>query len=319
VNEYKYLGILLPYNMSFRKHLSDKLSAAKNAINATWSRFVVDKRISIDNKLKIFEAAARAILLYGAQVWGFTEYDEVEALLRYYIKRILLLPPNTPNYMLHLETHISPLYLTSLRFHFEYVRKVLCMPETRLPHILVKATFSARAFWVNKWRLLYNAAGVVFPLDICCSQLTNDHTAIIENVSSNHTLRCAESARRSLNHDLYKDLSYSIQPYCFELQSLHMINIFFKARGGLLQLNSNPFIRTATNLCTICNMNAEEDTFHIIGVCPIYRGMRQLYLGKPQLSLDEVITFLNSQNPKPLCGFLTRCLKYRKLILDEFD
>lgn len=41
-----------------------------------------------------------------AQVWGHEEYDNVEKLQRYFIKKILMLPSNTSNYMLLLETMV---------------------------------------------------------------------------------------------------------------------------------------------------------------------------------------------------------------------
>ena len=49
---------------------------------------------------------------------------------------MLYLPNNTPNYMLHLETGFSSLFLTSLRLHFGYIKKVLNLQNHRLPKIL---------------------------------------------------------------------------------------------------------------------------------------------------------------------------------------
>jgi len=227
-------------------------------------------------------------------------------------------PVNTPNYMLFLETQIVPLYLETLKIHFDYIRNVITMPESRLPHILAKVTFSERTFWVNKWLILYNSSNINMPLNLCSGSLSDDHLAILDNVLYDYTMKCIAAARSSLNHDLYRVLDYNIKPHCFDQQPLHLISVLFKARGGMLQLNSNSFIQNSTNICTICNLNEVEDTFHVIGVCPIYRGMRQFYLGRLQLSLSEVIDLLNSQNPQPLYEFLTRCLKYRKLILNEF-
>jgi len=66
VNQYQYLGMLLTYNMSYRKHIDLKLKSAKNAINANWSNFVLDPNIDVLNKLKIFNVAAKSILLYDA-------------------------------------------------------------------------------------------------------------------------------------------------------------------------------------------------------------------------------------------------------------
>jgi len=273
----------------------------------------------VENKLKIFNAAARTILLYGAQVWGYMEYDEVERLLRYFIKRILILPKNTPNYMLFLETGIRPMYLTTLQFHFDYIRKAVSMPPSRLPNILVKETYAQKTFWAIRWFSLYNSANITVPLNLFSARLSEDHENIIQHNFLNHSLQCIAQARSSQNHDLYGQLDYDIVPYCFGQLPLYFISLFFKARGGLLHLNTHPFASVNTRICTICNLNIAEDIFHVVGVCPIYNNMRLFYLGSNQLSLSETKSLLNSPDPKPLCEFLLLALKYRNLILNEFS
>ena len=57
------------------------------AIDSTWSKYISNEKISNLNKFKIFIAAARSILFYGAQIWGFLKYDEVESLFRFFIKK----------------------------------------------------------------------------------------------------------------------------------------------------------------------------------------------------------------------------------------
>lgn len=51
VDSYKYL---LTYNLSFRKHLKNKLVTAKMAIAFIWSKYINSSNISNVNKLKNF-------------------------------------------------------------------------------------------------------------------------------------------------------------------------------------------------------------------------------------------------------------------------
>ena len=129
VNEYKYLGITLTFNLSFVKHLQSKLLSSKTAINANWLKYIFNPKISISNKLKIFDSAAKSIMFYGAQVWGYRSYDDVEKLFRYFIKKILYLPTNTPNYMLHIETGLSSLFIGTLDLHLSYIKKNFYPPR----------------------------------------------------------------------------------------------------------------------------------------------------------------------------------------------
>ena len=44
VNDYKYLGIILTYNLSFNKHLETKVASSKTAINFTWLSYIHNKK-----------------------------------------------------------------------------------------------------------------------------------------------------------------------------------------------------------------------------------------------------------------------------------
>ena len=109
VNEYKHLGINLTC------HLQTKLESAISAINANWLDYMYNPKIMLFNKFKIFDTAAKSIMFYGAQVWGLESNETVEKLFRFFIKKILFLPNNTPNFML----------LLGNRFHSQYIETVI--------------------------------------------------------------------------------------------------------------------------------------------------------------------------------------------------
>ena len=87
VNECKYLGINLTYNLSFKKHLPTKLESAISAINANWLNYMYNPKIKLSIKFKIFDTAAKSIMFYGAQVWGFESYETFEKLFRFFINK----------------------------------------------------------------------------------------------------------------------------------------------------------------------------------------------------------------------------------------
>ena len=59
VNEYKYLGIILTYNLPFKKHLQTQLESAISAINANWLDYMYNPKIKLFNKFKIFDTTAK--------------------------------------------------------------------------------------------------------------------------------------------------------------------------------------------------------------------------------------------------------------------
>ena len=86
VNEYCYLGVIFTPKLSFVKHLERRNVQAKNSINSTWQHFLNKPAITLTSKWRLFQAVCRSIQSYGAQIWGFTLFDEVNKLQRYFIK-----------------------------------------------------------------------------------------------------------------------------------------------------------------------------------------------------------------------------------------
>ena len=318
VNEYKYLGIILSFNLSFTKHLQSKLASAKLAINANWLSYIFNPKITISNKLKIFNAAAKSIMFYGCQIWGFKSYEEVEKLFRYFIKKILYLPTNTPNYMLHIETGLPSLFNDTLELHFSYIRKVFKLSLTRLPRVLAEEAARKKTYWYTNWVMLCNQVGENFDFQIWRSNMFQYHSNILQLIKANDTYKFIQSAKNSLHHDMYSILQYNGPQYFSDNLTAYCISMIFKARGGLLFLNGNLFQNTVSPLCTICNLDEVENTAHLIGKCPIYSDMRFLYFGKRLLTYDEVINILNGRNYMQLYKYLMNCLNYRKLIISEF-
>jgi len=61
----------------------------------------------------------------------------VDLLQRYFLKRILKLPEQTPNYVLALEMGLQEGHIYTLSLHLQYVfRTMFEYEENRLPHIM---------------------------------------------------------------------------------------------------------------------------------------------------------------------------------------
>ncbi|XP_055910471.1 uncharacterized protein LOC129944835 [Eupeodes corollae] len=151
VREYNYLGVLICANLNVKKHFETKLAEAKRAISSIWGRCIESRFVDHSAKIQIFRATASSIMLYGAQVWGCWQFDIVEKFQRYFLKRIFRLTACTPNYMVHLETTMPPLFLNTLKLHIDFIMKLLEMDETRLPKLILKSVIILRGNLVKKW------------------------------------------------------------------------------------------------------------------------------------------------------------------------
>jgi len=132
VKSYKYLGVWIYHNGRFNNHLQEKLREAKLAINCTWKSLLGKKDVPMSSKYKLFSAAMRSILCYAAQVWVISPFDEVESILRLFLKKMFRLHRFTRNRMLNLETGLSPLHIFTAEMHFRYIQKVVTVAEHRL-------------------------------------------------------------------------------------------------------------------------------------------------------------------------------------------
>lgn len=317
VNSYTYLGVEITYNLSFRKHLQKKLADSKLAINSTWSKYISHPSIAKTNKMKIFDACSRSIMFYAAQVWGYTRFDDVEKLFRFFTKKMLYLPNNTPNYMLYLETGFSSMFCNTLRIHFNYINRILRLSSHRLPRLLAEKIIELNALWAKEWSnicqtLQYIPANATNPICMYSDK-------IVELLRIQEQREFESDARNSQFHDLYSVLEYNIIPFHTADLSSRATSLIIKARGGLLDLNSRSFRSNTHGTCSMCNTDQDENTLHFIGACPLYREFRKSYFGKYSLNESEVLNILNGTNNSSLYKYIENCTKYRKLIINEFS
>ena len=318
VRQYKYLGMQLTHNLQFRTHLAQKLNKSKIAINTTWKSFLCRKDVPHSAKFKLFEAAVRSIMGYGAEVWGVYGWEEVEKLLWYFLKKLFHLPKNSPKYMLHIETGLSSLCLSTLQSHFRYVNRVMSMSDQRLPKIIASYLLETKSQFFEQWeRLSVNVnealslenldswkswqAGVILKLEV------TEREGFITQAQQSEVRR----SYPYLNHNLCE------RNYFRDEFPIQFISIIFKTRGELLKLNYLPHIQTTSSICPLCNLKCEENVLHFVGQCPILKEIRNAFLGKQYLANDETSAFLNGRDWKSLVNYVKTALDYRNKILTE--
>ena len=140
VKKYKYLGVWFAANGKFCLHIQNAALCAKQTLGRIWNVFV-DLRISaLDPKIQLFNAVIKTALLYGAEIWGVNQFNEVDQVQLWFIKKLYWLKRSTPNYMIYLEFGLLPLWIDSLKRYFSYLERIAWYDETRFP----KACFSQR-------------------------------------------------------------------------------------------------------------------------------------------------------------------------------
>lgn len=319
VSSFVYLGIELTPKLSFKNHLTRKFHKGKTNINLVWSKLTSRNVMSMSNMYRIFQSVNRSFLCYGAQIWGYEEYNEVEKFQRYFIKKILALPSTTPNYMINLECGIPKLIEYTLKIHFSYIIKTLTYRENRLPKFLSQECIRRNTFWSKEWRRLSEKYGL--QLDLNNVQNIECTTGIIlQKLSIHYQADFETEARNSVLHDEYKNLDYTVgKMYMNDSTPIHKIMTIFKARGGMLNVNSRAFQRNTVGLCSLCNMDEPETTYHFIAVCPVLREFRKQHFNVSILSRESYLEYLNGKNFDQLYNFVKYASKYRNILVHEFN
>lgn len=271
VKSYKYLGINICY-MNMEQHFQEKLSSSKSAISAAWKNCLEDKHISMRIKYQLFQAVSKSIMLYGAQVWGYKSYDTVEKLLRIFLKRIFKLPQSSPNHMLFVETGISPLFIETLRLHFNFIAKTMVLDGERLTKRIASYVIEKRILFYEHWKALAEFAGQTLRITMDnIHQWKEEFDSLIEAVDEKIRAESIEKALTSTHREIYASLNHNLceNNYFNEKYSTDTISTVFKARGEIMDLNFIPHREDLQIFCTICNMRERENIYHFLGRCPV--------------------------------------------------
>lgn len=323
VSNYKYLGVTISSQLSMNQHLLEQQHKAKINMNVSWGKFIKNNNVTLENKYKIFQAVSQSTLCYAAQVWGWKRFDEVEAVQRFFIKRILNLPSTTPNYMIFLELGIQPLFYYTWKLNIDYVMRVLKMDRNRLPYKTAMMAIKKENIWFKEWQSCarmneMNINGIRDD-EIDVEALRNSLYNIINADQARNWEEIVQRARSGSGHGVYPKLSYHPKIYSNKKVSSDMVITIFKARGSLFCLNGMRRNPSANKKCSLCNLNEIEDFLHFFGKCPVLKITRSYFLKYEELNEGQVIEILDSGNLRDVYGFVKAALSIRGEMCKEFN
>ena len=94
--DYTYLGILFNYNGKFKKAIQKQAAQAKRALFSLLSK-ARKLQLPLDLQCHLFDACIVPILVYGCEVWGFSNISDIERVQSYFCKHVLRLNYRTAN------------------------------------------------------------------------------------------------------------------------------------------------------------------------------------------------------------------------------
>lgn len=309
--------MLLTITPTWVNHIEERTKKAKTSVYSAWGKLIKDENVNIQVKIAIFRSAIRGIQCYAGQVFGYG-YDEIINKMQiFYLKHILRLPSFTPTYAVFLDTKETPTSCYTLKLHMEYIYKTIFIYEQyRLPNILSRKIIQKNIFWFKEWINMQNKTMVRWEN----VPLTKDRwkfciKSAMENYQVNWNLQMLTKKVGSVER-IYKYLSSDVH-YLYSGLNTRENMYIFKSRCDLLRLNGNLFGPNIDKRCTICNINAIENVYHLVGECPKYDAIRLSSLGARKLQNYEVLSTLNGKRCswKKLADFIKTCLNVRETYL----
>ena len=108
VDTYTYLGTVFSFTGKFKAAIDKQLMQAQRATFAIKFRQET-YNLPVDIMIELFDKMIMPILLYGCEIWGYSNIDCLEIFYRKFLKDILKLNSQTTNCMVYGETGRTPL------------------------------------------------------------------------------------------------------------------------------------------------------------------------------------------------------------------
>lgn len=322
VNEFKYLGYTMTYNLNIQTFIKEKTTAAKIAINTMWSQFFANKLVDPISKFKVFNATVNTCFCYGNEVYGFEQLEEMENIQRYFFKRIFRLPINTPNYAIHLESGLPQIFLKNLKANADFMIKVMKRSDQNLQKRVLKICFSCGYSPVKNWYDLAVAHNLSISLPVDnVEALKNALYECISVIDDSMYRLCVARGTASTSRNIYRQLNLKLGEgnYFREEFTVSEMSLIFKIRTEMLDLNYRPHRTDLNPVCSLCNLGQNEDVLHFLALCPILQEIRRLYFYSSFLSQEECVGVLNGDRGwKPLIRYVSHARKYRNECLNLF-
>ena len=110
VDDYTYLGVIFNYNGLFNKAINKQAKQGKRAFFALLNKVKI-LRLPVDLALELFDYLVLPIVIYGSEVWGYSNIEQLEVLHRKFMKILLGVKCHTPNCMIYGETGKMPVMI----------------------------------------------------------------------------------------------------------------------------------------------------------------------------------------------------------------
>ena len=312
-----YLGVVLKYNNTFQAALKNNVDKAKKAL---FKLDVLMSKIDLEivTKLHLFDVMIKPILLYGCEVWGHEDIEQIEVFHRNFLRRLLRIRKSAPKAMTYGELGQQELKFTIWQRMASFWKKLSSD----------KKSFADSMFWLinsnqyeNKWILSMKNIMVKCGIPMVDTYVNYIRDAELKKYIKQQCEDLAIQSWHTMLHstslcDCYRGFKHQLllEPYLQKMKG--------KQRVQLSQFRCAPYTspgvteRITDNYnqnCPFCCKQCKADEYHMIMVCEYFTDSSVellpdfYYLYPNMVKFDQLMNTVNFDLLKKLsslCGII---------------
>ena len=130
-----YVGLPFSMKLLFNHMCSDLSQKGKRVLVSLLSSLSNYGQLPKHVFFKLFDTKVLPIIVYGAEIWGFKQYDALEQVHYYARKRFMCVGIKSYNTAIIGDCGRYPFYIETMRRCVKYWLRILKLPENRLVKI----------------------------------------------------------------------------------------------------------------------------------------------------------------------------------------
>ena len=298
-NSYKYLGYTMTTKLSVEIPLTEFAGRAKSKIMTIFKTLYKLGKIEPDIFFRLFDSQVKPMLIYASEVWGLANKETLQTIEKvhmYACKRMLGVTPRTPNTLIQGELNRYPLSIDTKIRAVKYWAKLTQLDSSRLPRQAYERELKEtnkpdnwaegikQLLTTNGFAFLWNSEG----FDCTKSMFKNFKQSLIDQFWQNWHSDIQTKDR----YDTYRTLkqNHLREHYVDSITITKFRRAFARLRLGITNLRNNDrFLKPySSTFCLFCSDNIIEDEFHFLLYCSTYELLRQKYLKRCWITLNNV-------------------------------
>ena len=282
VDQFCYLGIVFKYNNTFQESIKLNVDKARKALFKLKS-FATKVNLSTQVMLHLFDHAILPILLYGCEIWGYENIEQIEVFHRNFLRQLLMVDRSTPIPMVYGELgRFEIKFIIWRRMILQF--KKLSLTKNKYSNILYKYLMysGSSCKWLDYIRKILIECGIPFAFDhidaIKKQEIKNFMKNNTTDLAHQHWYTNATQNSLCTNYVRYKS-QLKIENYVSTLQRKKRI-IFskFRCAPSILPTVTARRNNTTCTQCPLCNVMCIPDEYHFLLVCCELQDARERFL-----------------------------------------